>query len=166
MELPYIYLDGPKEREQLIEQIRAVRQEMRDLVKTIPEAEWYEPRYHDWTLAALLGHLNFMDNIWMLVLRAGLLGIHPSVSDSFVNQMNQFMTRVFSKRLVPASLKSIDKNEERIADLIQTLPVSQFTKSVYSPQDNGYITVERALQRFFLFHWQEHLNTLRSVQGE
>ncbi len=166
MEVTYIYLDGPKEREQLVGHIHSVRQEIRAVVAVIPEDQWYIPRYHGWSLGAMMGHLNLMDNIWMLFVKASLLGINPSIPPSMIGSLNSFVSGIFSKRLVPVSLKSMDKNEQRIADLILNLPVSQFTKFVYSPQDNGYITVERALQRFFLFHWQEHLETLRVSEGE
>ena len=45
------------------------------------------------------------------------------------------------------------------------LPIDRYTREVYHPPSGSYLTVERALQQYFLFHWQEHLQTMQRVEG-
>ena len=43
--------------------------------------------------------------------------------------------------------------------------MDKFTHQVWDPSADQYLTVERAVQVAFLFHWQEHLITLQKVEG-
>jgi len=120
----YIYLDTERDRQNLIIEIQKVRQEVLKIVETLPEAEWYTPRYDDWSLAALLGYLNLLDNISMLLIQASLLGIRPALSTGLVKRLQGFTTRVFRRRLIATSTRSIEQNQQRIADFILQLPIA------------------------------------------
>jgi hypothetical protein len=161
----YVYLDSEQEREQLIREIRQVRAAVLQIVDIVPQSEWYTPRYHGWSLAAMLGHLNTADQCALLLIQAALLGIRPPVHMPTVHRANAWMSRVYRARRVDTSRQSISKTEARIAAFIRRLPVSQFSKSVYYPPFEQYTTVEKALQDYFIYHWQEHLQTLRKVEG-
>ena len=43
--------------------IRRVRQSVIQMAESVPPERHYEPRYHGWSLAALLAHLNTIDNL-------------------------------------------------------------------------------------------------------
>jgi hypothetical protein len=161
----YIYLDSEEERKQLVLEISKVRRAVMRVVENIPEDEWYEARYHGWSLAAMLGHLNFIDNMSMFMIRAALVGFRPRVSMRTVDRLNGFTARLFQKRLVSASTKSIKRNEKTIANLIMSLPMSRFSTPVYDPIKAEYTTVERNIQDRFLYHWRGHLKTMREVEG-
>lgn len=160
-ELSYMYLDTEQDRRKLMDAIEGVRREVLAVVKATPEADYYVPRYHGWSLAAVLGHLNMADSLAMFSIRASLVGMQPKISDQTLHRMNDFMARMFKNRVVETSCSSMAKNQERIADLILNLPVDRFSRSVYVPTV-GVLTVEKALQYFFLFHWQHHLQDLRT----
>lgn len=161
----YIFLDDEPDRKRFLASMHDVRQAVRNAINHIPENQWYEPRYHGWSPAAMLSHLNTMDNLGMLAIKGSLVGIRPSVGEPFMHQIEHFTARVFRKRLVAASFRSMDRNEKRIGQFIMQLPVSNFSKPVYSPIQHMYVTLERAVQVFFLFHWRGHLQTIHEVEG-
>jgi hypothetical protein len=74
------------------------------------------------------------------------------------------MAWVFKNRLMETNIKSIQHNEPRICDFILHVPIDRFAREVYSPVWQTYLTVEQGLQEFFLFHWQDHLQTIRQVE--
>jgi len=160
----YIFLDGEAERQSLIEQIHTVREEVVSLANQVPEADWYKARYHGWSLAAMLSHLNVMDNLSVLSLRLALLGIKVPVATPFLDGFNALTVGIFQKRVVTTTLRSIPKNEKRISDLILSLPLDRMTREIHDPNLQKYLTVEQALQSFFLHHWQEHLRTMRAAE--
>lgn len=161
----YIFLDGEEERAALVTRIAHTRRAVRYIVGSVPEDLWYTPRYHGWSLAAMLGHLNLGDNLSMLLLRSALLGLRFRMSTRRLDRINNMSTRLFQKRLVASSLSSMERNQERIAEFVRTLPMSKFSLEVYNPRTQAMTTVERGLQEFFVFHWEEHLTTLRQVEG-
>jgi hypothetical protein len=161
----YLYLDSTEDREKLIAEIRRVRASVLRVIDIVPEADWYTPRYHNWSLGAMLGHLNMMDNLTLLLIQAALLNLRPPVPMRLVNPLNHWMARVYQNRVVESSRRSAIKNEKRIADFILRLPVDQFSKMVYYSPFEQYTTVEKALQDYYVYHWQEHLNTLMTVEG-
>lgn len=160
-ELSYMYLDTEQDRRKLLQEIEAVRRDVLALVEATPESEYYTPRYHGWSLAAMLGHLNMADSMSMFLIRASLVGMQPNISEQTLHRMNDFFARLFQKRVVETSCKSIVKNQERIHDLIINLPMDRFSRPVNVPLA-GQLTVEKALQYLFLFHWQHHLQELRT----
>jgi hypothetical protein len=161
----YRYLDGDLERQKLVDDIRRVRESVVQIVNSIPEERHYEPRYHGWTLAALLTHLHLIDMFSIWAIQLALLGIRPPVPLSVLSAINNVTARLFKKRITTATLRGIQARERRISELILTLPMDKFSKTVYDPTIEAYITVERALQVCFLFHWQEHLLTIQRVEG-
>lgn len=161
----YVFLDDEPDRKQFLATVHDVRQRVREIVHHVPESQWYAPRYHGWTLAAMLSHLNLTDNVGMLAIKAALLGICPSVSEHMRDRFNQWTATLFRKRLVPSSLRSMDRNEQNLAKFVLPLPVDKFSRSVYVPPVGIYTTIERAIQIFFLFHWQEHLKLMREIEG-
>src|SRR5664279_167619 len=159
------YLDTEAERQELAKDIRTVRQAVIELAESVPEAQWYEPRYHGWSLAALLAHLNTIDNFAMFAIRLSLLGIRPPLSPHALDQFNDLTARVFHRRLVATTIRGLKNNENRIIDFVMTMPIDRFTCEVYHPPTRRYLTVERALQQYFLFHWQEELQMMQKVEG-
>ena len=161
----YIFLDGTEEREMLIARIAEVRRAVRRVVNHVPEDLWYTSRYHGRSLAAMLGHLNLSDNLSLLLLRSALVGLRLRLSTGKLNQLNNFSTRLFQKRLIASSLRSMERNQERIADFVLHLPINKFSVQVYNPGTQAFTTVERGLQELFVFHWEDHLQTMREVEG-
>lgn len=161
----YIFLDTEADRQNLIDDIAKIHNAIEAHVKTIPEQDWYTPRYHGWSLGAMLGHLNLIDNLALLQIQIALIGFAPPVSMNTVNGFNDFMARVFQRRLVETSLRGMRNNETRIADFIMRLPMDKLSSQVYSPSLAKQQTIERYIQDNFLFHWQYHLQTMREQEG-
>jgi hypothetical protein len=161
----YRYLDTEKDRELLMADIRDVRRSVIQLTETVPEDKWFEPRYHGWSLAAMLGHLVLMDNLYMVMIQLALLNIRIPIPEQMVNQFNDLTANVFRQRVVESSLRGIEAKEPVLEKFIMTLPIDKFTKTVYYPPDAKHYTVEQAIQVLFLHHWQNHLQTMLEVEG-
>ncbi|MCK6579278.1 MAG: DinB family protein [Anaerolineae bacterium] len=159
------YLDGDAERRALIADIQAVRRQVIAFAQGVPQEAWYEPRYHGWSLAAMLAHLHLMDNLTLMQIKLALIGIGIGFTAGQLNRFNDACARWFQRRLVTTTLRGIEKNERRIADFILNLPIDRFTRTVYFPPTGERLTVERAMQQYFLFHWQHHLATLTEPPG-
>jgi hypothetical protein len=160
----YRFLDNQEDREDLIADIRRVRRLVLHAVNDLPHDKWYEPRYHNWTPAAMLGHLHLMDNVLLYLTQMALVGIRPRISAGMRDHFNDRTAGIFKNRLVDTTIKSIQKNEQRIGDFILRVPVERFTREVYSPVWQTFLTVEQGMQEFFLYHWQDHLQTIRQVE--
>ncbi len=159
------YLDTEAERQELAADIRRVRQAVIDLAEHVPEERHFEPRYHGWSLAAMLTHLNTIDHFAMLAIKLSLLGISPPLPPEALNWFNDATAQIFQRRVVATTIRGMKTNEASIINFIMTLPIERFTRNVYHPPTRSYMTVERALQQYFLFHWQEHLETLQRGEG-
>lgn len=159
----YRYLDSDAERRQLIEDIRAVRQDVLRIAERVPQDKWYEPRYHGWSLAAMLGHLEMMDRLSMWLVSLGALGINIPVGEKTLNRFNDMMANVFRQRVVKTTLSGLERTEKKITGMVMKLPMDVFSRTVYHPTLKQYLTVEQTLQEFFLYHWQGHLATMRAV---
>lgn len=160
----YIFLDTDEDRRYLIGEVAKVRAAMLQIVEIVPERDWYTPRYHTWSLAAMLAHLNVVDNYAMFMLRLALIGIHPRVPIRTVNWFNDRASRIFRNRLVSSSCRSMTRNQQRIEAFIAHLPMDRFSRKIYHPFV-GALTVERAMQEYFVFHWQGHLQTICEIEG-
>jgi hypothetical protein len=160
----YTYLDSQADREALVADIRHMRRVVLQRMEYVPRDKWYEPRYHSWTPAAMLGHLHLMDNFLLYWTQLALLGIHPRISPTVRDGFNDWMAGVFKNRRVETTINGIQKNEGRIADFILRLPINRYSKPVFSPVWQTYLTVEQGLQEFFLYHWHDHLQTMRQVE--
>lgn len=161
----YRYLDSEQDRRQLVEDIYYIRQAVLQMVETLPADRRYEPRYHGWSPGAMLMHLHLIDSLSLWGIQLALVGIHPPVSLAMLNRFNDLTARIFKTRLVETTMRGIRRQERRIAELILTLPLDKYSKAIYDPTSEGYTTVERALQSAFLFHWQEHWQTIQRVEG-
>lgn len=161
----YLFLDDERDRRELIDQISRVRQEVLDILNAIPEPEHYTPRYHGWSPAAMLAHLNTSDSYSLWSVKMALIGFRPSMSLRMLNRSNDLMARFYRKRMIGSSIKSMKKNSARIERLVRQLPVDRYSRLVFHPAQQQYITVERAIQDLFLHHWHGHLKTMREVEG-
>lgn len=159
------YLDSDIDRQELVGDIRQVRRAVVRLAEALPAAVHDQPRYHGWTPNAMLAHLHLMDNLSMFSIQLALLGIHPPISSGVLDRFNGLTANWFQKRVMASTLKGIARNEKRISEFVMRLPIDRFSRPVYYPPQNTYLTVERAMQAFFLFHWQEHLTTMQKVEG-
>lgn len=159
------FLDSEADRQELAADIHRVRQAVITLAESVPLDRHYEPRYHGWSLAALLAHLNTMDSVALLGIQLALVGIRPPLPLKLLDRFNDQTARLFQRRVVAATIRGIQAKEDPIISLILTLPMDRFTREVYHPPSERYLTIEQALQQYFLFHWQEHLQTLQRGEG-
>jgi hypothetical protein len=161
----FLYLDSDTERRQLIDDIRQVRRAVLQIVDSVPIALRFEPRYHGWSLAAMLAHLHNTDNFSMFLIQVSLVRVRIPVSKRINDRFNDFAARIFRQRIIETTVKDIQRNEKRITDFIARLPINKFTCEIYHPDLEVNMTVERAVQSLFLHHWQGHLQTMRQVEG-
>lgn len=161
----YIYLDDDRDRRKFIQQLAATRYEMRRITRIVPENQWYAPRYDGLSLAGTLGHLNFSDNMALLLLNMALVGLRPAPSSKALARVKGLTRRLFQKRLIASSLDSMDRNQERIITFVDNLPVDRFSRSVWNPARQQMTTVERGLQEMLLHHWQHHLAQIIAAEG-
>jgi hypothetical protein len=159
----YRYLDGEAERLALIEDIKQVRRDVLRVADLVPKDKHHEPRYHGWSLGAMLGHLQLMDNLSMWVIELGILGVRVPVSAPLVDSFNDWMAGIYRGRVVETTIRGIQKKEKGIEEFVMRVPVDKFTRLVYHPILQVDLTVEQALQEVFLYHWREHLETMRKV---
>jgi hypothetical protein len=159
----YRYLDDETERKALIADIQKVRREVLQIASFVPPDQHFVPRYHGWSLAAMLGHLQLMDNLLMWTVEMGILGIRLPLPLVLLNQFNDSMAGIYRKRMVATTIQGIQKKEHVIEAFILCIPVDKFSKLVYDPALEITLTVEQALQEFFLYHWRGHLDTMRKV---
>ena len=159
------YLDTEGDRQEFAADIRRVRQSVIQLAESVPQDRIYEPRYHGWSLAALMAHLHTIDNLALFGIKLALLGIQVPISSGALNAFNDTTARLFQNRVLATTIRGINQNENRIINFIMTLPLERFSRTIYHPQGDEYLTVEKALQQYFLFHWQEHLQTIQRGEG-
>jgi hypothetical protein len=163
--LEFRFLDTEEDRKELIADIHRVRQIVIQMAEATPAEKHFEPRYHGWSLAAMLAHLYMMDRLGMWQIKLALVNFAPVVSISLVNHLNDASAKVFARRSIATTLHSIQKYEVHIVDMITTLPVSRFSKRMYYPPLGTYLTVERGIQAYYLFHWHDHLTTMQKAEG-
>ena len=159
----YRFLDGEAERRALIEDIKQVRREVFKMAELVPKEKYYEPRYHGWSLGAMLGHLQLMDNLLMWMTELAVVGIPLPIPLSLLNAFNDSMAQIYRRRVVESTLRGMQKKEHGIEDFILRMPVDKFSKTVYDPALEKSLTVEQAVQEFFLYHWRDHLETMRKT---
>jgi len=164
-EMNYYFLDGDAERQRLVREIGEVRDEVIRVITAMPDDIWYDERYHGWSPAAMLAHLNMVDSMSLLLIKAALIGFRPKIGMGMVDRINNFTARLFRKRMVPTTIAGIRSKQNHLEEFIMQLPIDQFSTQVYSPVDGQYITVEHALQALFVHHWRIHLQTIHEVEG-
>ena len=161
----YRYLDTEEDRRALLEDMHQVRKAVIATARMVPEELWYTPRYHEWSLGAMLGHLMLMDTFNLWLVQAGLLSLRPQVPSGTLDQFNDWMAKIFQKRVVASSIKNIERKEKKLDEFILQLPIDKFTNQIYYPPTGESLTIERAVQTLFVHHWQEHLQTMLDVEG-
>jgi hypothetical protein len=163
--LEFRFLDTDEERKELLEDIRRVRREVLQLADSIPEDRHFERRYHGWSLAAMLMHLHTMDRLSMWQIKLALLNFAPAIPIEMVNALNDTCAGIFQRRLVATTIRGIQKHESAIEDLVIRLPLDRFSKQLFYPPLGIYLTIERGIQAYYLFHWHEHLVTMQKGEG-
>jgi hypothetical protein len=156
----YIYLDSSLERQQLIAAMAAVRGDVLRAIDSVPADQWYLPRYHGWTPAAMLAHLNTVDSHALRLIQLSLLRIRPAFGMGLVNALNNVTARLYRKRTIEASRRDTQRNQKRLADFVSYLPMDRLSKPVWHPAKAQYLTIEQALQEYCLNHWRDHLQTI------
>jgi hypothetical protein len=162
----YRYLDSDTDRQAVIADIRSVRQAVIAFARAVPADQWYVPRYNGWTLAAMLGHLQIMDKLSLWQVQLGALGISLPLPEALFNQFNDVMSRILKQRVLETTLKGLEKGEHTVTDYIQRLPIGRYSQRVYDPAVGQYLTVEQAVQEFFLYHWRDHFDNLRGAEEQ
>ncbi len=165
LNFPYRYLDTDADRRSLVAAIQRARRQVIELTERVPRDKWYEPRYHGWSLAAMLGHLQLMDNLSLALIKMALVGFRPPVPAVALNGLNDAMAGIYRRRLVETTVKGIRQQEKAIASFIMELPIERYTVQVYYPPASRYLTVEQAVQALFLFHWEGHYQTMAQAEG-
>jgi hypothetical protein len=163
--LEFRFLDTEEERKELLEDIRRVRLAVVEMAEAVPADRQFEPRYHGWSLAAMLAHLHLMDHLAMWQIKLALLNIAPVVSMELLNGWNDVCARVFRRRIVATTIRGIQKHQAQIVDMVLSLPLDRFSKQLYYPPLGSYLTIERGIQAYYLFHWHEHLTTMQKAEG-
>ncbi len=164
-EANFIYLDGPEERTALIDAIKQVRRAVAALAEGVPEGHHYTPRYEGDSLATTLAHLATADAAGLWLLNASVNGFYIRIPAFVVEAVDQLLRWVFQRRLVDVSLAGIARKQAQIIEFIESLPMDRFTADVHHPGIKEPLTVERALQMYFLHHWQAHLRIMQQVEG-
>lgn len=159
------FLDSEADRHSLLEDMRQVRRAAVQMSDLVPEDKWYEPRYHNWSLAAMMGHLQMMDSLNLLLIQLALVGVRLPISMNLVDNLNNFMAQVFRQRVLKTTIRGIETKGKVLEDFILQVPIDKFTMQVFYPPMNKYLTIEQALQVMFLHHWQQHLQTMLDVEG-
>jgi hypothetical protein len=163
--LEFRFLDTEAERKELLEDVRRVRREVLKIAESVPAERHYEPRYHGWSLAAMLMHLLTMDRLSMWQIKLALLNVAPAIPIEMVNSLNDTCARIFQRRLVATTIRGIERHESQVEDLVIRLPVDRFSKQLFYPPLGIYLTIERGIQAYYLFHWHEHLLTMQKAEG-
>lgn len=162
---PYRYLDGDKERHELADAIRYVRQVALRVATIVPPERHYEPRYEGWSLAGLLAHLHISDLLSMKAIQLALVLPRIPVPLPLGKRFERLTEGVFRQRRVETTVRGIRANERHITELVLHLPMDRFTRLVYDPISDSTQTVEQAMQLCFLFHWQEYVLKMQKVEG-
>lgn len=160
-----IYIDTPQDRQLILQNVHQVRALVRSVTHSVPQQAYYTPRYHGWSLAVILAHLNWIDTLALVSLKAALLNIRPRFSMASIDRMNNFTARMFAQRTIENSWRATDKNIKRISDFVLYLPMDKFSKAIFYPPHNDYLTVEKALQQYFIGHWTYHLHEILAVDS-
>lgn len=162
----YIYFDSEEDRKRFIVEMTGIRDKVIAKLEQMPEEEWYIPRYHGWTPAAMLAHLNTRDTLGLWHIKLGLLGIRPQISKARLKSFNDFTANIFKNRVMESSIKGTRKNTGKIADFVEHLPVDRFSIQVFYPGHDRPITIEKAIQEHFLNHWRLHFQTMAEVDAQ
>ncbi|MEM6283840.1 MAG: hypothetical protein AAF787_16735 [Chloroflexota bacterium] len=165
MDEQFIYLDGTDEREQVADRVREVRRAVLHIAEQLPESHHYSPRYNGQSLAVMLARLHMFDRAMLWMIRAASNGYPIQVSRSMVGFFDAIARWAFQKRLVEVTVRGVRKQEQEIIEFVRTIPIDALSKDVPHPGKNDVYTVERAIQVFFIHHWEQQLMLMQQVDG-
>ena len=161
----YRFLDDEVDRRQFIARMREAREAVIALRSVVPEARWYTERHAGWSLAAILGHLQWMDRLHLLQVQLAIWNLPFPFSARNWARVTDWQQRIFKRRRLGSSVDGIRgalPDQERF---ILGLDVADFSKRLTYAPTGQVLTVEQAVQEFLLFHWQDRLRALRIAEG-
>ncbi len=161
----YRFLDDEVDRRRLVASMREVREAFIDMRALLPELRWYEPRYEGWSLAALLGHLQWMDRLHLLQVQLTIWYLPFPFSARTWQRVNAWQRRLFRRRMVDSSVAGIRKALVDQEQFLLQLSVNDFSKRLTYAPTGQVLTVEQAVQEILLFYWQDRLRALRIAEG-
>ncbi|MEO0562956.1 MAG: hypothetical protein AAF125_12670 [Chloroflexota bacterium] len=168
MNQTFYYFDGSEERDAVVAQVKAVREEIIHIARQVPEQHHYVPRYSGRSLAQLLVHLYLADaaSLWLIKTSAGLREDWTlRIPRLVVGQAHNVLMRFFNRRRVQTTLLDLERLEEEVCELIEDIDMDVLHKDVYQPGRREPYTVERAVQVFFVGYWERQLELMRQVEG-
>jgi len=165
MKPEFIYLDGDTERQQLIDRVRGLRQDVLAVADRVPETDHFLPRYDGRSLAVTLARLAAHDTVTLWLIRAASNGYTVSVPERLVRFGDQLVCGFSQRRIIASSTQSIRRKEDTIAEFIRTVPLDVLSKDVLYPGQDAPYTVEKALQVCFVHHWQQQLDLMQQADS-
>lgn len=165
LEREYRSLATEENRQAVIEDMKKVRQEALRFVNLVPPNQWYEPRYHGWSLAFLLAHLQMMDNLTRQLMQAAMLGVSLPSTMGLVNFFNDSAARLFKQRKVETTVHQIQQDEPKLIAFVLKAAYPKLQRRLYDPAIDRVLTVEQAMQEFFVYHWRWHIGDILAVDG-
>ncbi|MBZ0280920.1 MAG: hypothetical protein K8L97_09270 [Anaerolineae bacterium] len=165
IEREYYSLATEENRRILIADMKKVRQEALLYTQIVPQEKWYEPRYHGWSLAFLLAHLQMMDNLTRQLMQAAMLGISLPSTMGLVNFFNDSAARLFKQRKVENAIRQIQQDEPKLIAFVLKATHPKLGRRLYDPAIDRVLTVEQAMQEFFVYHWRWHIEDIAVVDG-
>ena len=161
----YRFLDEEADRRQLIARMTEVREAVIAMRSVVPEARWYVARHEGWSLAATLGHLQWMDRLHLLQVQLAIWNLPFPLSAHGWQRITAWQCRVFRRRLLRSSIDGIRAALVDQQRFLLALSVADFSKRLTYAPTGQTLTVEQAVQEFLLFHWQDRLRALRVAEG-
>jgi len=165
MKPQFIYLDGDEERQQLIEQIHAVREEVISIAQRVPEPEQFAPRYRGRSLAVMLARLVVYDTATLWLIRAASNGYAVRVSPRLIHTADRIISWFSQRRIISSSIGAIRRKETEITQFVEKVPLEVLSRDVIYPGKKSPYTVEKALQVCFLHHWQRELALMQQADS-
>ena len=161
----YRFLDDEDDRLQFIARMREVREAFIAMRSVVPEARWYELRHEGWSLAAILGHLQWMDRLHLLQVQLAIWNLPFPFSARTWERVTGWQQRIFQRRLMKSSVDGIRGALPDQEEFILQMAVDDFSKRLTYAPTGQVLTVEQAVQEFLLFFWQDRLRALRIAEG-
>ena len=161
----YRFLDDEEDRLQFIARMREVRESFIAMRSIVPEARWYEARHDGWSLAAILGHLQWMDRLHLLQVQLAIWNLPFPFSARTWERVSGWQQRLFRRRLTKSSVDGIRAALPDQEAFILQLAVDDFSKRLTYAPTGQTLTVEQAVQEFLYFFWLDRLRALRIAEG-
>lgn len=161
----YRDLSSEENRRLLVENMKQVRRDALVLIRAVPPQSWYKPRYHGWTPAFLIAHLQIMDNATLRLMQLAMRGISIPSTLGLINVLNDVSAKLFRQRKVENTIHRIQTDEPHLISFVLRAPKDQLQRVIYDPAIEKRLTVEQAMQEFFVYHWRWHMGDMQAVDG-